>query len=343
MKPTLAITMGDPLGIGPEVVVKALKQDDLRNLCRPLVIGDEGVFRGTAAALGSVLRIAKVEGDRLAGEPGEILLIPASSLPVGKSLQDLPREDSARASFAYIEKAIRLAMDGKVQGIVTGPVSKEAIHRAGIPFRGHTEYLAEVSQTKKFVMMLAGERLRVALVTTHIAHAAVAPSLREEEILSVIEITGRGLKNFFRIAFPRLGVAALNPHAGEGGLFGDEEREINLAVEKARAKGWNASGPWPADTLFYRAVQGEFDAVVCMYHDQALIPLKLLHFDSAVNITLGLPFIRTSVDHGVAYDLAGRGLASPRSLEEAIRLAAKMAVRKQEAENSLGQGAGSRE
>jgi len=159
----------------------------------------------------------------------------------------------------------------------------------------------------------------------------------------VIEITGRGLKNFFRIAFPRLGVAALNPHAGEGGLFGDEEREINLAVEKARAKGWNASGPWPADTLFYRAVQGEFDAVVCMYHDQALIPLKLLHFDSAVNITLGLPFIRTSVDHGVAYDLAGRGLASPRSLEEAIRLAAKMAVRKQEAENSLGQGAGSRE
>jgi len=343
MKPILAITMGDPLGIGPEVVVKALKQDDLHDLCRPLVIGDAGVLRRTAAALGSPLQVVEVEKELFPAEPGKIFLLPASCLKAGENLQDLLRKDSARASFAYIEKAACLALGGKIQGIVTGPVSKEAIHRAGIPFRGHTEYLAEVSQTKKFVMMLAGERLRVALVTTHIAHAAVAPSLRGEEILSVIEVTGQGLRNFFRIPSPRLGVAALNPHAGEGGLFGDEEGVINGAVAAARAKGWNVSGPWPADTLFYRAVQGEFDAVVCMYHDQALIPLKLLHFDSAVNITLGLPFIRTSVDHGVAYDLAGRGLASSRSLEEAIRLAAKMAAGRQGAGNSRGQGAGSRE
>jgi 4-hydroxythreonine-4-phosphate dehydrogenase len=343
MKPTLAITMGDPLGIGPEVLVKALKQDDIRNLCRPWVIGDAGVLRRTAAALGSPLELVEAEAEISPADTGKIPLLPVSFLQAGKNLQDLPREDSARASFAYIEKAARLALDGKVRGIVTGPVSKEAIHRAGIPFRGHTEYLAEVSKTGKFVMMLAGERLRVSLVTTHIAHAAVAPSLREEEIRSVIEVTGRGLKDFFGIPSPRLGVAALNPHAGEGGLFGNEEGVINAAVAKGRAGGWNVSGPWPADTLFYRAVQGEFDAVVCMYHDQALIPLKLLHFDSAVNITLGLPFIRTSVDHGVAYDLAGRGTASSRSLEEAVRLAAKMAAGNQEAGNSRGQGARSGE
>ncbi len=329
MKPTFAITMGDPLGIGPEVVAKALKQDELHRLCNPLVIGDPGVLKRTIAGLGFALKIVEVEGAGFEGEPGKVFLLAVSSLPNGKDLCRLSRDDSARASFAYIEKAGRLALTGGIQGIVTGPVNKEAIYRAGIPFRGHTEYLAEISQTKKFVMMLAGERLRVSLVTTHIPHATVARSLREEEILNVIEVTGQGLRDFFRIPIPRLGVAALNPHAGEGGLFGNEEGVILGAVEKARGIGLNVSGPWPADTLFYRAVQGEFDAVVCMYHDQALIPLKLLHFDSAVNITLGLPFIRTSVDHGVAYDLAGRGLANPRSLEEAIRLAARMALGKQ--------------
>jgi len=329
MKPTLAITMGDPLGIGPEVVVKALNQDSFHRLCHPLVIGDPAVLRQTVAGLGLALQIIEVKGIGFEGEPGKIFLLPASSLPTGKDLQKLARDDSARASFAYIEKAVRLALTGEVPGIVTGPVNKEAIHRSGIPFRGHTEYLAEISQTKKFVMMLAGERLRVALVTTHIPYTAVAESLSEEGILNVIEVTSQGLRDFFRISAPRLGVAALNPHAGEGGLFGNEERVIAGAVRKAQGKGLNVSGPWPADTLFHRAVQGEFDAVVCMYHDQALIPLKLLHFDSAVNITLGLPFIRTSVDHGVAYDLAGRGLASSRSLEEAIRLAAQMTLWRQ--------------
>ncbi len=321
--------MGDPLGIGPEVVVKALNPDVLHRICNPLVIGDPGVLRQTAAALGLALEIVEVEGPGFVGEPGKIFLLPLSSLPTDQDLRKLPWEDSARASFSYIEKAGRLALAGEVHAVVTGPVSKGAVHRAGIPFRGHTEYLAEISQTRKFVMMLAGERLRVALVTTHVPHAAVTQLLREEEILNVIEITSRGLRDFFRIPVPSLGVAALNPHAGEGGLFGNEEGVILGAVEKARERGLNVSGPWPADTLFYRAVQGEFDAVVCMYHDQALIPLKLLHFDSAVNITLGLPFIRTSVDHGVAYDLAGRGLASSRSLEEAIRLAVRMSLCRQ--------------
>jgi 4-hydroxythreonine-4-phosphate dehydrogenase len=220
-----------------------------------------------------------------------------------------------------------MAMEGKVKAIVTAPVSKEAIHGAGIAFRGHTEYLAEISGTRDFVMMLAGERLKVALVTTHVPLEAVARLLTDEKIFSVIEITARGLQEYFELRSPRLAVAALNPHAGEGGLFGNEEGIISRAVQRARDRGLSVSGPLPADSLFHRVQMGEFDAVVCMYHDQGLIPLKLLHFDTAVNVTLGLPFVRTSVDHGVAYDIAGKGLANSRSMEEALRLAARMARR----------------
>jgi 4-hydroxythreonine-4-phosphate dehydrogenase len=328
-QPTLAITMGDPLGIGPEVVVKALSQDFFHRICNPLVIGDLFLLQSTIKSLGLTLQVIEVGEEEIRGEPGKIFILTASTFSSRRDPRRLPKEESARAAYAYLEKGARLALSGKVHGLVTGPVNKEAIHNAGISFRGHTEYLAQISQTKKFVMMLAGERLRVSLVTTHIPHWAVAKSLRTQGILDVVEITARALRDFFQIPTPRIGVAALNPHAGERGLFGDEEAVIVRAVRKAQEEGLSVSGPWSADTLFYRTVQGEFDAVVCMYHDQALIPLKLLHFDSAVNITLGLPFIRTSVDHGVAYDLAGRGRASSRSLEEAIRVAAHMALCKQ--------------
>jgi 4-hydroxythreonine-4-phosphate dehydrogenase len=223
-----------------------------------------------------------------------------------------------------------MVLAGQVEAIVTAPVSKEAIAGLGIPFQGHTEFFARMAGTREFVMMLAGERLRVALVTTHLALNEVSGFLKQEKILSVIEITGRSLKDYFGFPVPRIAVTAFNPHAGEGGLFGKEEGIISRAVEQAREKGWGASGPWPADSLFHRAVRGEYDAVVCMYHDQGLIPLKLLHFDSAVNVTLGLPFIRTSVDHGVAFDIAGQGVASPRSMEEAIKMAAGMALRKRQ-------------
>lgn len=330
LKPTLAITMGDPLGIGPEVVAKALNQDPFHRICHPLVIGDAFVLKNTCRELGLDLQVVEVSDERIQAEPSKIHLLPASAFSSAKDPRRLPKEESARASFAYLEKGAHLARSGRVQGLVTGPVSKEAIHHAGISFRGHTEYLAEISQTEKFVMMLAGDRLRVSLVTTHIPLWAVAKSLRDPAILNVIEITARGLRDFFQIPTPRIGVAALNPHAGEDGLFGNEEAGIARAVHRAQEGGISVSGPWPADTLFYRTVQGEFDAVVCMYHDQALIPLKLLHFDTAVNITLGLPFIRTSVDHGVAYDRVGQGVASSRSMEEAIRMAAHMAVCKQE-------------
>jgi 4-hydroxythreonine-4-phosphate dehydrogenase len=283
-------------------------------------------------ALGFRLKVSEVEEESNLETPGEGLgILPLSRLLPGKDPTEVAPEESSRASFRYLEKAGRMALAGQVEAITTGPVSKGAIARAGIPFQGHTEFFAGLAGTKDFVMMLSGEHLRVALVTTHLPLNEVSQFLKEEKILSVVEITGRSLKEYFGFPNPRIAVAAFNPHGGEGGLFGEEENIISRAVDRARGKDWTVSGPWPADSLFHRAVQGEYDAVVCMYHDQGLIPLKLLHFDTAVNVTLGLPFIRTSVDHGVAYDIAGKGIASPRSMEEAIKMAAQMALRKRQA------------
>lgn len=327
MKPLIAIAMGDPRGIGPEVVVKALGHRSLHRTCFPLILGDSSVLLRTVKTLKLGLTLVRVEeGSPLEGSPGTLTLLPLSRLRSG----NITDEEGAHASFLYLEKAGKMAMEGKVEAIVTGPVSKEAIARSGIPFRGHTEYFARLSGVKEFVMMLVGKKLKVALVTTHLPLNKVSQSLDEEKILSVVEITCRALQDDFGMRAPRVSVSALNPHAGEGGLFGQEEKIIARAIRRAKEKGWSVSGPWPADTLFHRAVRGEFDAVVCMYHDQGLIPLKLLHFDSAVNVTLGLPFIRTSVDHGVAFDIAGKGIASSRSMEEAIRMAAGMAQRKRE-------------
>ena len=328
-KPLIAITMGDPRGIGPEVVVKALAHDSVNGICRPLVVGDAGVLTRTVSALGLALQVREAGDMDFPWDPGVLSVLPYSDLTAGRNGTEFPANEGARASFTYVEKAARMVLNGEVGALVTGPVSKHAIYRTGVPFQGHTEYLAELSGTKDFVMMLAGEQLRIALVTTHVPLRKVPELLHEEQILSVIAVTDAGLRDYFGISKPRIGTAAFNPHGGEGGLFGDEEIIITRAVERARDREISATGPWPADTLFYRSQQGEFDAVVCMYHDQGLIPLKLLHFDSAVNVTLGLPFIRTSVDHGVAYDIAGRGLANPRSMEAAIRLAAEMARIKQ--------------
>jgi 4-hydroxythreonine-4-phosphate dehydrogenase len=328
-KPLIAITMGDPRGIGPEVVAKALAGDSLFQICSPFILGDLNVLQRTIETLGLGMKAVKVEvGPHFEPLPGALPVLSLSDLAPEKGSGEIPAAEGARASFLYLEKAGKMAMEGRVKAVVTAPVSKEAISRAGIPFQGHTEYFAGISGTKEFVMMLTGDRLKVALVTTHLALNEVSKALNEEKVLSVIEITGQGLQDYFGLKTPRIAVTALNPHAGEGGLFGKEERIISRAIQRAGDRGLAVSGPWPADSLFHRAVQGEFDAVVCMYHDQGLIPLKLIHFDTAVNVTLGLPFIRTSVDHGVAYDIAGKGVASSRSLEEAILLATKMAQQK---------------
>ncbi len=327
-KPAIAITMGDPRGIGPEVVVKALAKSFVQEVCHPLVIGDSRVLAKAAENLGLGLKFMKVEDPSQKIPLGALPVFAVTELSFRETPEEISKAEGGRASFAYVEKAGKMALEGRVKAVVTAPVSKEAIVEAGIPFRGHTEYLAGISQSKDFVMMLAGENLRVALVTTHLALRDVPGALEEEKIFSVIRMTCRGLRKFFGFPAPRVAVAALNPHAGEGGLFGEEEKMISSAITQARDQGLEVTGPWPADSLFHRALGGEFDAVVCMYHDQGLIPLKMIHFDSAVNITLGLPFIRTSVDHGVAYDIAGKGRASSRSMEEAIRMAVEMVKRK---------------
>ncbi|MBE0598284.1 MAG: 4-hydroxythreonine-4-phosphate dehydrogenase PdxA, partial [Desulfuromonadales bacterium] len=237
-----------------------------------------------------------------------------------------PDAACGRAMLGYIEWACDRCLAGEAAAMVTAPINKGAIHQAGSPFPGHTELLAQRCGIDKVVMMLGGERLKVCLVTTHLALRQVPQLLTTAEILATVRITDAAFRRFFGHSRPRIAVLALNPHAGEGGLFGDEEgRLIAPAIEAARGEGIDASGPHSADTLFWFAVQGGYDAVVCMYHDQGLIPLKLLHFDDGVNVTLGLPIVRTSVDHGTAYDLAGTGRASEVSLVAAIRMAEEMA------------------
>jgi 4-hydroxythreonine-4-phosphate dehydrogenase len=334
-RPLIAITMGDPAGVGPEVIVKALGCPEIHELCRPLVLGDPAAMKRAVSVTGSGLEIKPVAGvPPYSGFSDNcIQLLPLSGLSMADMEFGRPSKAAGDAVYRYITEAVRLCLEGKAAAMATAPISKEALNRAGHKYPGHTELLAELTTTENFVMMLAGDRLRVALVTIHEALADVPRLLSSERILSTIRIVYRDVDRYFRKS-PRLAVLALNPHCGEGGLFGDEERNIIMpAVEAARGEGIDAVGPLSADTLFHFAAGGEYDAVVCMYHDQGLIPLKLLHFDDGVNITLGLPIIRTSADHGTAYNLAGTGKASEMSMAAAIKTAARMAIIKAETGN----------
>jgi len=231
-------------------------------------------------------------------------------------------KDSGKAQVLYIEKAIEDAKEGKIKAIVTLPINKESAKLGGFTFPGHTEFLAHSFGVKEYAMMLANEKLKVVLQTTHVALKDVPNLITEGKILSKLRLIDKSLRN------PRIAVAGLNPHAGENGLFGDEELKIiKPAVEKARKEGINVTGPLPADTVFVRALKGEFDVVLCMYHDQGLIPIKLLGFGNSVNVTLGLPIIRTSVDHGTAYDIAGKGIANPESFKTAVKVAVELTTR----------------
>ncbi|HET8579415.1 MAG TPA: 4-hydroxythreonine-4-phosphate dehydrogenase PdxA, partial [Nitrospiraceae bacterium] len=233
------------------------------------------------------------------------------------------------ASVAFITKAVRLAEVGCINGIVTGPINKEAINLAGCRYPGHTELIADLTHSKEVGMMILGGPLKVMFVTTHVAIRNLAAALTPERVGKAIRLADKALRRYFGVVKPKIGVAALNPHAGEAGLFGDDERKTILpAARRARAAGIRASDPLPADTLFGKAVRGEYDGIVAMYHDQGLIPLKLVAFGKCVNLTVGLPIIRTSVDHGTAYDIAGKGVADPGSLIEAIKLASRLAVAK---------------
>ncbi|MBM4033830.1 MAG: 4-hydroxythreonine-4-phosphate dehydrogenase PdxA [Planctomycetes bacterium] len=322
-KPAIAVTMGDPAGVGPEVVAKALADERVRAACRAVVFGDEAALREAASRLGlpTGWDEAWAQVVDLGGCP-----LPAMGAPPGLLFAARPTREGGAASLRYIEEAVKATRGGTVTAIATGPINKQAIAMAGSPFAGHTDLLAHLLGVEQPVMMLVGGRLRVALVTHHIRLAEVPDALSTEAIVATARVLDASLRRFFGVPKPRLAVCGLNPHASDGSRFGDEElRLIEPAVAQLRHAGINARGPVPPDTCFHRAVHGrEFDAVIAMYHDQGLIPLKLLAFDDAVNVTLGLPIIRTSVDHGTAYDIAGRGLASPNSLIAAILLAAEM-------------------
>jgi 4-hydroxythreonine-4-phosphate dehydrogenase len=320
--------MGDPCGCGPEIIIKALQHGEVADRCLPFVIGDRPALERAIGVCGSPLKIRRIAEPEEAREvpPGFIPLLELSFLNDGDLQYGRPTTEAGDAVYRYICAAVRFCRDGRAAAMVTAPINKEAMNRAGHDYPGHTELLAELCGTDDFVMMLAGDVLRVSLVTIHEALADVPRLVTREQVLKTIRITHDGVARLTGKPRPRLAVLALNPHCGEGGMFGGEEyAAIVPAVEAAQREGIDAVGPLSADTLFHFAAQGAYDGVVAMYHDQGLIPLKMLHFDDGVNITLGLPIIRTSVDHGTAYDLTGTGRASEQSLLAAIRMAVALA------------------
>jgi 4-hydroxythreonine-4-phosphate dehydrogenase len=330
--PLLAITMGDPSGIGPEIVLKALSDPVLAGRCRPLIVGDRQILARASGwedipALPVVSVADPAEGDY---EPGTVTLLE----PYAVDLDDCPvgqiSATSGRAAVAYVERACDLCLAGEAAAMVTAPLNKDAIHRAGSPYAGHTELLAARTGAERVTMLLTGPTLRVVHVSTHVSLAEAIRRVTPERVGEVIDLAHDGCRAL-GIARPRIAVAGLNPHAGEDGLFGNHEHEsIQPAVDAARARGLDVSDPQPPDTVFLRASQGVFDIVVAMYHDQGHIPMKLLAFDEGVNVSLGLPIIRTSVDHGTAFDIAGTGRARPASLLAAIDVALRMIAAKSE-------------
>ena len=317
----LGITLGCPAGVGPEIITKALQRRFPSDLSL-LVLGDktalEKAARITRGFLPPFISLKELE------HPPDKALLPVSNL------QEIefgrPSKATAEAMVHYIKEGVRLCLEGKLHGLVTAPISKAALRLAGETFPGHTEMLAALTRAKEIAMAFYGKKLKIVLVTIHVPLEAVPKLLNVQKILTVTRLAYQFLKQDLGLASPRLALAALNPHAGEGGLFGNQEiRVLTPAVKEAQRQGLPLEGPFPADSLFFRAVAGEFDLVVSLYHDQGLIPFKLLHFRDGVNLTLGLPIIRTSVDHGTAYDLAGQGRASEESLLAAINLAYKMA------------------
>lgn len=329
VRPIIAITMGDPCGVGAEIIVKALSATKPFPDFLPVVIGDKNTLSRALKLCGSVLiikEITEVEEVTLL-PPGTIALLSVSALENDDIKYGRPTVAAGDAAYHYICKAAELALVKRISAMVTAPINKAAMNRAGHDYPGHTELLAELCRCRKYVMMLAGDVLRVSLVSIHEALKDVPALVTLEQVLDTIRVTAAGLQRLTGKPDPRLAVLSLNPHCGEGGMFGDEERvAIEPAIKIALQDGINVEGPLSADTLFYFAQQGKYDGVVAMYHDQGLIALKMLHFDDAVNITLGLPIIRTSVDHGTAYDLAGSGKASEKSLLAAIKMAVKLAA-----------------
>lgn len=328
--PPIAVTMGDPAGIGPELCLHVLKDSEVLACCVPLVFGDAHVLERVAAECGLT-------------PPAEILSLDEWSqgaVPAGPAVVDCRavsangvqpgrvQAECGRAAVEYIRLAVEAVLSDRVCGIATAPINKEAIQAAGFRFPGHTELIAELTKSRRVCMMLTSDELTVSLVTVHVGLDEMPQALSRERVLDVIELTDEIMRR--RLGRPpRIAVCGLNPHAGERGLFGkkEEERFIEPAIEAARQKQIDVVGPLPADTAFVPDRRKQVDAFVCMYHDQGLIPFKMLAFDTGVNVTLGLPIVRTSVDHGTAFDIAWRGKANPQSLIQAVLLAVKLSTR----------------
>jgi 4-hydroxythreonine-4-phosphate dehydrogenase len=315
-----AITMGCPAGVGPEIICLLFANSETFHDGGAVVIGDEGVLRQAAERLGHTLSIAPwTPGDPV--RPGTLPLVQAGPVLAGPVNWGHPDAATGKAMGRYIEEAVRLITAGDCSALVTCPISKKSLQQAGYPYPGHTEMLAALTRTPKVRMMMAGSRLKVVLVTIHVPLGRVADLLSQQEIADCIRTTRTALQRDFGVTAPRIAVAGLNPHGGEDGLFGDEESRLIAPAMSQCAGCGDVSGPWPPDTIFHKAAAGHFDAVIAMYHDQGLIPFKLLHFADGVNVTLGLPLVRTSVDHGTAYDIAGKNLADPSSLAAALDMA----------------------
>ncbi|RZI42549.1 4-hydroxythreonine-4-phosphate dehydrogenase PdxA [Herbaspirillum sp. HC18] len=328
-RPIIAITMGDAAGVGPEIIMKSLAARDLYEQCRPLVIGDIKRLREAAEIVGSKLQLHAIEDVQSATyEYGVVECIDLGLIPPNYPFGQLSPL-CGHAAYCYIERAVELAVKQEIDAICTAPLNKEALHAGGHIFPGHTEMLAKLTNTPEVSMMLVAPNLRVIHVTTHIG---LLDAIRKIEPGLVERTIARGYDTLVRsgIANPRIGVCGINPHAGENGLFGysEEEEKIIPAVQAQRALGRNIEGPLPADTLFYRAARGDFDLVVAMYHDQGHGPVKVMGLEAGVNITVGLPVIRTSVDHGTAFDIAGKGIADEGSMLEALRQAVGLATRR---------------
>ena len=322
-KKKIAITMGDHGGIGPEVIVKALFNSNIRDNYHPVVIGDAEIIREALKLSDLPLKVRNVNGitesELDTGSVDVLDIKPNLSFEKGG-----PSKNAGEFAVKYIKKAVELALQKHVDAIVTAPLSKKSLRMAGFLWPGHTELIAELTKTEDFAMMFVSNKLKIILSTIHIPLKDIPKYINGKVILNTIKLATKasvmcGIRN------PRIAVAGLNPHAGESGIMGDEEiKTITPAINEAKAHGIEVSGPYPPDVVFYKALKGEFDMVVCMYHDQGLIPFKMLAFDTGVNVTVGLPVIRTSPDHGTAFDIAWQNKADPASMMEAIKLAVKM-------------------
>jgi 4-hydroxythreonine-4-phosphate dehydrogenase len=338
--PLIGITMGDPAGIGAEIAVKAMLCPEVEGICRPVIIGDANAvadairFTGLKGREKSISKISEA-----AFEPGTVNVLDLKNVDMGGLIYGKVQPSAGRAAFEYIKRGIELALEGSIDAVVTGPIHKEALNQAGYDYSGHTEIFADLTDTSDYAMMLVDQGMRVVHVTTHVSLRKACDLVKRNRVLTVIRLAHDAMQAL-GIETPRIGVAGLNPHSGEHGLFGDEEiRQIIPAIKDAQALGIIAEGPVPPDTLFAKTRSGQYDVAIAMYHDQGHIPLKTVGFTcdpetgkwssvSGVNVTLGLPIIRTSVDHGVAFGKAGKGIANPESMVQAIQMAVELAKKR---------------